>query len=101
MVSRSPSSSRICPGCAVRIVRWLRLASLAIIGLANIVGSLTVGALGNTYRMSNPLFWVYFTRAVAYCSTSPHRRHRSDAFYAFALVLGFIWLSRLWRQRRD
>ena len=39
--------------------------SIAIIGLANIAGSLTVGVLGNQYRMKMLLFWMYFARAVA------------------------------------
>jgi predicted MFS family arabinose efflux permease len=67
-------------------------ASLAIIGLANIVGSLTVGALGNTYRMKWLLFWVYFTRAVAIAIYLAAPK-TSLTFYAFALVLGLTWLS--------
>jgi MFS family permease len=67
-------------------------ASLAIIGLANIVGSLTVGALGNTYRMKYLLFWVYFTRAVAIAIYLAAPK-TSLTFYAFALVLGLTWLS--------
>jgi MFS family permease len=67
-------------------------ASLAIIGLANIVGSLTVGALGNTYRMKYLLFWVYFTRAVAIALYLAAPK-TSLTFYAFALVLGLTWLS--------
>ena len=39
--------------------------SLAIIGLANIAGSLTAGALGNRVRMKMLLFWMYATRALA------------------------------------
>ena len=39
--------------------------SLAIIGLANIVGSLAAGALGNRVRMKLILFWMYASRAVA------------------------------------
>jgi len=67
-------------------------ASLAIIGLANIVGSLTVGALGNTYRMKYLLFWVYFTRAVAIAIYLAAPK-TALTFYAFALVLGLTWLS--------
>lgn len=66
--------------------------SLAIIGLANIAGSLTAGALGNVYRMKHLLFWMYATRAVAigiYLAAPK----TSLTFYAFALVLGFTWLS--------
>lgn len=66
--------------------------SLAIIGLANIAGSLTAGALGSVYRMKYLLFWMYATRAVAigiYLAAPK----TSLTFYAFALVLGFTWLS--------
>ncbi|MCW5621597.1 MAG: MFS transporter [Burkholderiales bacterium] len=66
--------------------------SLAIIGLANIAGSLTAGTLGGIYRMKWLLFWVYFSRAVAIAIylVAPKT---SLTFYLFALVLGFTWLS--------
>jgi MFS family permease len=66
--------------------------SIAIIGLANIAGSLTAGALGNVYRMKWLLFWMYFARAaaVAIYLAAPKT---SLTFYAFALALGFTWLS--------
>ena len=66
--------------------------SLAIIGLANIAGSLTAGALGNVYRMKWLLFWMYFARAaaIAIYLLAPKT---ALTFYVFALVLGFTWLS--------
>ena len=66
--------------------------SIALIGLANIAGSLTSGALGNVYRMKWLLFWMYFARAaaVAIYLVAPKT---PLTFYAFALVLGFTWLS--------
>jgi MFS family permease len=66
--------------------------SIALIGLANIAGSLTAGALGNVYRMKLLLFWMYFTRAaaVAIYLAAPKT---SLTFYVFAIVLGFTWLS--------
>lgn len=66
--------------------------SLAIIGLANIAGSLGIGVLGGQYRMKYLLFWVYFTRAVAiglYLAAPK----TPLTFYAFAAVLGVTWLS--------
>jgi MFS family permease len=67
-------------------------ASLAIIGLANLAGSLTVGALGNVYRMKWLLFWTYFARAavIAVYLAAPKT---PMTFYLFAAVLGFTWLS--------
>jgi MFS family permease len=68
--------------------------SIALIGLANIAGSLTAGALGNVYRMKWLLFWIYFTRAaaVAIYLAAPKT---SLTFYVFALVLGLTWLSTI------
>jgi predicted MFS family arabinose efflux permease len=66
--------------------------SLAIIGLANIAGSLTIGHLGNFYRMKWLLFWMYATRAVAVVVylASPKT---PATFYAFSAVLGATWLA--------
>ena len=50
--------------------------SLAIIGLANIAGSLTAGALGSVYRMKWLLFWMYFERVPWPRSTWPRPRRR-------------------------
>ena len=66
--------------------------SLAIIGLANIVGSLGIGAMGNSFRQKHLLFWVYFARAVAigiYLAAPK----TALTFYVFAAVLGVTWLS--------
>ncbi len=67
-------------------------ASLAIIGLANIAGSLGVGWLAQTYRMKYLLAWVYGIRAVAialYLMAPP----TALTFYVFAGVLGLSWLA--------
>jgi MFS family permease len=66
--------------------------SLAIIGLANIAGSLTAGSLGNVFRMKWLLFWTYFTRAAAIAVYISAPR-TALTFYVFAAVLGFTWLS--------
>jgi MFS family permease len=66
--------------------------SIAIIGLANIAGSLTAGSLGSVYRMKWLLFWTYFSRAaaIAIYLSAPKT---PLTFYVFAAVLGFTWLS--------
>jgi len=66
--------------------------SLALIGLANILGSLGVGALGGRFRLKWLLYWVYFIRAVAILAylAAPHT---ALTFYLFAAVLGLTWLS--------
>jgi MFS family permease len=66
--------------------------SIAIIGLANIAGSLAAGALGNVYRMKSLLFWVYFSRAVAIALYLMAPK-TAMTFYVFAMVLGVTWLS--------
>jgi predicted MFS family arabinose efflux permease len=67
-------------------------ASLAIIGLANIAGSLGVGWLAQTYRMKYLLFWIYGIRAVAitFYLMAPQT---ALTFYVFAGVLGLSWLA--------
>jgi MFS family permease len=66
--------------------------SIAVIGLANIAGSLSAGWLGNVYRMKWLLYWMYFTRAaaIAVYLVAPKT---PLTFYVFAAVLGFTWLS--------
>jgi len=66
--------------------------SLAIIGLSNVAGSLSVGWLGGFYRMKWLLFWVYFIRAVAIAVYLAMPR-TPLVFYTFAAILGFTWLS--------
>jgi MFS family permease len=66
--------------------------ALALIGLANIAGSLGAGALGNVYRMKSLLFWMYLSRTVivAIYAVAPKT---SLTFYIFAIALGITWLA--------
>jgi MFS family permease len=66
--------------------------SLAIIGLANIAGSIGAGWLGQFRRMKMILFAMYASRAlaVALYLLAPKT---AFTFYAFAFVLGFTWLA--------
>lgn len=66
--------------------------SLAIIGLANVAGSLTAGWLGNVMRMKWLLFWMYFLRALA-IGVYLLAPKTAETFYLFAAVLGFTWLA--------
>lgn len=67
-------------------------ASLAIIGLANVVGSIAAGWLGQTKRMKMILFWMYASRAIAIAIylMAPKTEF---TFYIFAAVLGLTWLA--------
>ncbi|WP_449466169.1 MFS transporter [Stenotrophomonas humi] len=66
--------------------------SIALIGLFNVAGSLTIGALGERFRMKWLLFWMYLSRAVliALYLVSPPT---PTTFYVFAAALGFTWLA--------
>ncbi len=67
-------------------------ASLAIIGLANIAGSLGAGWLGQKHRMKWILFWMYGARAIAVAAYLAAPK-TATTFYLFAIVLGLTWLA--------
>ncbi|MET1163137.1 MAG: MFS transporter, partial [Pseudoxanthomonas sp.] len=67
-------------------------ASIALIGLFNVLGSLAAGALGQRYRMKSILAAMYASRAVMiviYLLSPP----TPMTFYIFAAALGFTWLA--------
>ncbi|MGR6981462.1 MFS transporter [Testudinibacter sp. P27/CKL/0425] len=66
--------------------------TLSIIGVANIVGSLAVGAMVNHYRSKYLLFGMYAIRAllITVYLLSPHS---TTTFYLFAVGLGLTWLA--------
>jgi MFS family permease len=68
--------------------------SLAIIGLANVVGSLGAGWLGARHRMKHLLFWIYLLRAMGVLAFMAAPK-TAATFYIFALALGLTWLATL------
>lgn len=66
--------------------------SLSIIGLFNIAGSLTIGWLGQRFRMKYLLAWMYASRAVLILLYLAAPK-TSLTFYLFAASLGFTWLA--------
>ena len=66
--------------------------SIALIGLANIAGSLGAGALGSRYRMKYLLFWMYLSRAVIIVIYMLAPKE-PITFYIFAIALGVTWLA--------
>ncbi len=66
--------------------------SIALIGLANIAGSLGAGALGSRYRMKYLLFWMYLSRAVIILIYMAAPKE-PITFYLFAVALGLTWLA--------
>jgi predicted MFS family arabinose efflux permease len=67
-------------------------SSIAIIGLANVAGSLMAGWAGGVMRMKWLLFAMYFSRAVAVLIYLAAPK-TPLTFYVFAAVLGFTWLA--------
>jgi MFS family permease len=87
LVTHLPSEVNLCG-----LTSGVAAISLSIIGLANIAGSLSAGALGSRFRMKYLLFWVYFSRAVSiglYLAAPK----TALTFYVFAAALGLSWLS--------
>lgn len=87
LVTHLPSEVALC-GLPPAVASW----SLAIIGLANVVGSLMVGWAVGRWRSKYLLFWMYASRALliaAYLAMP-----RTDVtFYLFAAGLGLTWLA--------
>ena len=82
-----PGEVALC-GLPSSVASW----SLAIIGLANIAGSLMAGWWVNRFRSKYILFWIYLSRAllVLVYLAAPKS---ALTFYLFAAGLGFSWLA--------
>lgn len=87
LVTHLPNEVNLC-GLNVTVAS----ASLAIIGLANVFGSLTAGALGSRVRMKMILFWMYASRTIAILIYLAAPKE-PWTFYIFAAVLGATWLA--------
>jgi predicted MFS family arabinose efflux permease len=87
LVTHLPGEVDLC-GLPASVASW----SLAIIGLANIGGSLAAGYLVNRCRSKYVLFWMYGSRAllVLLYLGAPKT---AWTFYLFATGLGFSWLA--------
>lgn len=89
LVTHLPGEVRLCglsPSIAAN--------SLAIIGIANIAGSLGAGWLGGRHRMKHLLFWIYLLRAIAVLAYMAAPK-TAMTFYVFAVALGLSWLATL------
>ena len=87
LVTHLPNEVSLC-GLPPTVASW----SLAIIGLANIAGSLYAGSCVARYRSKMVLAWMYGARAVAIVLylLAPKT---PITFYLFAVALGFTWLA--------
>lgn len=87
LVTHLPTEVALC-GLPPSVASW----SLAIIGIANVAGSLLVGWGVGRYRSKWLLFWMYGSRTllIAWYLMVP----RTDLnFYIFAVGLGLTWLA--------
>lgn len=87
LVTHLPGEVKLCS-----LPAQVAASSLAIIGLANVAGSLMAGWAGGVMRMKWLLFAMYFSRAVAVAIYLAAPK-TSLTFYLFAAVLGFTWLA--------
>jgi predicted MFS family arabinose efflux permease len=87
LVTHLPGEVRLCG-----LMPSISANSLAIIGLANVAGSLGAGWLGSRYRMKHLLFWLYLSRAGAVLIYLMAPKIAAT-FYVFAGVLGVTWLA--------
>jgi len=87
LVTHLPGEVQLC-GLPAEVAGW----SLAIIGLANIFGSLAAGWAMSRVRGKTLLFWMYASRSVlilAYLAAPK----TALTFYLFAAGLGLTWLA--------
>ena len=87
LVTHLPTEVGLC-GLSPTVASW----SLALIGLANIVGSLFAGSCVNVYRSKYVLAVMYGSRAIliAIYLAAPKTEW---TFYVFAVGLGLTWLA--------
>ncbi len=87
LVTHLPGEVGLC-GLPASVASW----SLALIGLANIAGSLVAGQWVNRYRSKYILFWMYLSRTVLILIFLAAPK-TAMTFYIFAIGLGFTWLA--------
>jgi predicted MFS family arabinose efflux permease len=87
LVIHLPSEVGLC-GLPASVASW----SLALIGLANIAGSLVAGHWVNRYRSKYILFWMYLSRMVLILIYLAAPK-TAMTFYIFAIGLGLTWLA--------
>ena len=87
LITHLPGEVQLC-GQSAQVASW----SLAIIGLANIFGSLVAGWGTQKYRSKYILFWMYSSRTllILIYLAAPKT---ALTFYFFAAGLGLTWLA--------
>lgn len=87
LVTHLPGEVDLC-GLPPAVASW----SLAIIGLANIFGSMLAGMLGARFPMKHLLATIYFIRSAAILAFLLLPKSR-PVFLVFSFILGFTWLG--------
>jgi len=87
LVTHLPGEVALC-GLSPTVASW----SLALIGLANVAGSLAAGQAVNRFRGKYILFWMYASRAVLILLYLAAPK-TEIVFYVFAIGLGVTWLA--------
>ncbi|HTT10066.1 MAG TPA: MFS transporter [Burkholderiaceae bacterium] len=87
LVTHLPGEVNLC-GLPASVASW----SLALIGLANIAGSLTAGYWVQRFRSKYILAWMYASRTVLVLLYLAAPKTEMT-FYFFAIGLGFTWLA--------
>ena len=87
LVTHLPGEVDLC-GLSASVASW----SLALIGLANIAGSLIAGQWVKRYRSKYILFWMYLSRTVLILMYLAAPK-TAMTFYIFAIGLGLTWLA--------
>lgn len=87
LITHLPGEVELC-GQTPQVASW----SLAIIGLANIAGSLLAGWGTQIYRSKLILFWMYGSRALLILAFLAAPK-TALTFYLFAAGLGLTWLA--------
>ena len=75
-------------GFSAQVGAW----SIAIIGLANVVGSYSSGLISSRWSMRKLLSWIYFGRALlvtAFMLTPPSL----TSVIVFSIIMGLLWLA--------
>ncbi|MGH8677695.1 MAG: MFS transporter [Burkholderiales bacterium] len=87
LITHLPGEVQLC-GQPAQVASW----SIAIIGLANIVGSLAAGWCTQLFRSKYILFWMYGSRALLILGYLAAPK-TAMTFYLFAAGLGLTWLA--------
>ena len=85
-------ASSLLAGLGITTTSALGAVSIAVIGLFNIMGTLTAGYLGKHYTKKYLLFWVYVGRTIA-ASVFILLPITPGSVLIFSAVMGSLWLA--------